>query len=38
MNSVNKLEKLDRAEFQTLANQLDGLDIDLQDPITVEFK
>ena len=38
MAAMNQLENVDRAEFQALADQLDGLDIDLQDPIGVRFK
>lgn len=38
MANLNKMEHFDRATFQEAADQLDGLDIDLQDPITVEFK
>jgi len=38
MAAMDKFEHVDRSTFQSMADQLDGLDIDLQDPIVVEIK
>ncbi|MGI9240687.1 MAG: hypothetical protein ACR2RV_07795 [Verrucomicrobiales bacterium] len=38
MAALKQLETVDRATFQTLSDEFDGLDIDLQEPIVVEFK
>ena len=38
MDALKQLESVDRATFQSLSDQFDGLEIDLQDPIVVEFQ
>ena len=38
MDALKQLENVDRAAFQNLSDQFDGLDIDLQEPIVVEFQ
>jgi hypothetical protein len=38
MAAMNQFENADRATFESPAQQFDGLDIDLQEPIEIEFK
>jgi len=38
MDAMKRMDHLNREEFQKFADELDGLDIDLQQPIIVNFK